>query len=91
MDLYTKRDEFRDAIIDIIGRELNGYTLEDAAIDYLELTAIEHLDPQNILDAQGIRRITELTAIEHIQTNAFENNEKKAITKQDVERAKVIL
>ena len=91
VDLYTKRDEFRDAIIDIIGRDLNGYALEDAAIDYLEQTPIEHLDPQNILDAQGIRRITELTAIEHIKTNAFENNEKKAITKQDVERAKVIL
>jgi len=91
VDLYTKRDEFRDAIIDIIGRDLNGYSLEDAAIDYLEQTPIEHLDPQNILDAQGIRRITELTAIENIQTNAFENNEKKAITKQDVERAKVIL
>jgi uncharacterized membrane protein YqiK len=91
VDLYTKRDEFRDAIIAIIGRDLNGYVLEDAAIDYLEQTPITHLDPKNILDAQGIRRITELTAVEHIQTNEFENNEQKAIKKQDVERAKVIL
>lgn len=91
VDLYTKRDEFRDAIIQIIGRDLNGYVLEDAAIDYLEQTPIAHLDPQNILDAQGIRRITQLTVIEHVQTNEFENNEKKAIKKQDVERAKVIL
>jgi len=91
VDLYTKRDEFRDAIIQIIGRDLNGYVLEDAAIDYLEQTPIEHLDPQNILDAQGIRRITELTVVEHIQTNEFENNEKKEIKKNDVERAKVIL
>ncbi len=91
VDLYTKRDEFRDAIIEIIGRDLNGYVLEDAAIDYLEQTPIAHLDPKNILDAQGIRRITELTAVEHIQTNEFENNEQKAIKKQDVERAKVIL
>lgn len=91
VDLYTKRDEFRDAIIEIIGRDLNGYVLEDAAIDYLEQTPLSHLDPKNILDAQGIRRITELTAVEHIQTNEFENNEQKAIKKQDVERAKVIL
>jgi uncharacterized membrane protein YqiK len=91
VDLYTKRDEFRDAIIQIIGRDLNGYVLEDAAIDYLEQTPLEHLDPKNILDAQGIRRITELTAVEHIQTNEFENNEQKAIKKQDVERVKVIL
>ena len=91
VDLYTKRDDFRDAIIQIIGRDLNGYVLEDAAIDYLEQTPLEHLDPKNILDAQGIRRITELTAIENIQTNEFENNEKKSIKKQDVDRAKVIL
>ena len=91
VDLYTKRDEFRDAIIELIGRDLNGYVLEDAAIDYLEQTPLEHLDPKNILDAQGIRRITELTAVEHVQTNEFENNEEKAIKKQDVERAKVIL
>ena len=91
VDLYTKRDDFRDAIIQLIGRDLNGYVLEDAAIDYLEQTPLEHLDPKNILDAQGIRRITELTAVENIQTNEFENNEKKAIKKQDVERAKVIL
>src|SRR5919112_829388 len=52
VDLYTKRHEFRDAIINLIGRDLNGYILEDAAIDYLEQTPILHLDPMNILDAQ---------------------------------------
>lgn len=91
VDLYTKRDEFRDRIIEVIGTDLNGYSLEDAAIDYLEQTPIDELDPQNILDAQGIRKITELTAIEHIRTNEFENNEKKLITKQNVEAAEAIL
>ncbi|MBY8853208.1 flotillin family protein, partial [Saccharothrix sp. MB29] len=38
VDLYTKRDEFRDRIIQVIGTDLNGYSLEDAAIDYLEQT-----------------------------------------------------
>ena len=91
VDLYTKRHEFRDAIITLIGRDLNGYVLEDAAIDYLEQTPIAHLDPMNILDAQGIRKITELTAHEHVQTNQFENNEKKLTKKQDVEAAEAIL
>jgi uncharacterized membrane protein YqiK len=90
-DLYTKRDEFRDAIIQIIGRDLNGYVLEDAAIDYLEQTPLDSLDPKNILDAQGIRKITELTTLQHIRTNEFQNNEKKAIKKQDVEAAEAIL
>jgi uncharacterized membrane protein YqiK len=49
------------------------------------------LDQFNILDAQGIRKITELTAIEHVKTNEFQNTEKKQITKQDVEAAEAIL
>jgi uncharacterized membrane protein YqiK len=91
VDLYTKRHEFRDAIITLIGRDLNGYVLEDAAIDYLEQTPITNLDPMNILDAQGIRKITELTATEHVRTNEFQNNEKKLTKKQDVEAAEAIL
>jgi uncharacterized membrane protein YqiK len=91
VDLYTKRHEFRDAIINLIGRDLNGYVLEDAAIDYLEQTPIANLDPMNILDAQGIRKITELTSTEHVRTNEFQNTEKKLTKKQDVEAAEAIL
>jgi uncharacterized membrane protein YqiK len=91
VDLYTKRHEFRDAIINLIGRDLNGYVLEDAAIDYLEQTPISNLDPMNILDAQGIRKITELTSTEHVKTNEFQNTEKKLTKKQDVEAQEAIL
>ncbi len=91
VDLYTKREEFRDQIIGVIGRDLNGYFLEDAAIDYLEQTPMTALDTYNILDAQGIRKITELTATEHVKTNEFENFEKKQIKKQDVEATEAIL
>ncbi len=90
VDLYTMREEFRDGIINVIGTDLNGYSLEDCAIDYLEQTPMSALDENNILDAQGIRKITELTAIEHVKTNDFENNEKKRITQQDVEAAEAI-
>ena len=38
-----------------IGKDLNGYALEDIAIDYLEQTPLETLDPNNVLDAEGIR------------------------------------
>lgn len=89
-DLYTKRNEFRDMIIEVIGTDLNGYLLEDCAIDYLEQTPLSALDPSNILDAQGIRKITELTAIQHVKTNEFQNSERKQIKKQDVEAAEAI-
>ncbi|GIH25660.1 hypothetical protein Aph01nite_39700 [Acrocarpospora phusangensis] len=91
VDLYTKRDEFRDQILRVIGTDLNGYSLEDAAIDYLEQTPLAKLDPANILDAQGIRKITELTAIEHVRTNEFQRNEEKEITRQNVDAREAIL
>ncbi len=91
VDLYTKRDEFRDQIVRVIGTDLNGYSLEDAAIDFLEQTPMAQLDPANILDAQGIRKITELTAIEHVRTNEYQRNEQKEITRQDVDAREAIL
>lgn len=90
-DLYTRRNEFRDHIIQVIGTDLNGYSLEDAAIDYLEQTSLLSLDKTNILDAQGIRKITELTALEHVRTNEYTRNEEKEIARQDVEAREAIL
>lgn len=90
-DLYTKREELRYHIIELIGVDLNGYHLEDAAIDYLEQTPLAQLDPANVLDAQGIRKITELTAIEHVRTNEARRTEEKEITRQDVDAREAIL
>ncbi|WP_328743841.1 flotillin family protein [Streptomyces sp. NBC_00285] len=90
-DLYTKREELRYRIIEVIGVDLNGYHLEDAAIDYLEQTPLTHLDPANVLDAQGIRKITELTAVEHVRTNEAQRTEEKEITRQNVDAREAIL
>ncbi len=90
-DLYQERENFRDAIKSVIGDDLNGYKLEDVAIDYLEQTPVDNLDNRNILDAQGIRKITELTAQQHVAANLAENDEKKLITKQNVEAQEAIL
>jgi uncharacterized membrane protein YqiK len=91
VDLYQARDQFRDEIVRQIGDDLSGYVLEDAAIDYLEQTPLEKLDPNNILDAQGIKKITELTAEENIRTNEFRRNEEMRIKKKDVETAEAVL
>ena len=67
--LYTQRTEFRDDIIKEIGLDLNGYKLEDVAIDYLEQTAREDHDPSNVLDSQGIEKINRITATKEEETN----------------------
>jgi len=74
--LYTKREEFKDAIIRVIGKDLNGFILDDAAIDYLEQTPLDALDPNNIMDSEGIRKITELTVAKNVATNELRQKER---------------
>src|SRR5690606_35604042 len=64
---------------------------EDVAIDYLEQTPKSSLDPTNILDAEGIRKITELTAAQNVITNELSRNEELAITKKNVETREAML
>jgi len=91
VDLYDKRDKFKDEILKVIGTDLNGYRLDDAAIDYLEQTPLELLNPNNILDAEGIKKITQLTANEKVKENQFTRDKEKTLKKQDVEAEETIL
>jgi len=91
VSLFENRQEFRDKIIQVIGDDLNGYVLEDVAIDYLEQTPKSALDPNNILDAEGIKKITELTATQNIRTNVLEQDEALAIKKKNVETVEAML
>jgi len=91
LDLFENRIQFREKIIEVIGDDLNGYVLEDVAIDYLEQTPKAALDPNNILDSEGIRRITEITAVQNIETNRLEKDESLAITKKNVETRESLL
>jgi len=91
VDLYQERNAFRDEIKRQIGTDLSGYELVDAAIDYLEQTPLSSLDPNNILDAQGIKKITELTTQENVRTNEFQRNEQMQIKKKDVETRQAIV
>lgn len=91
IQLFENRMEFREKIIQVIGDDLNGYVLEDVAIDYIEQTPKSSLDPHNILDAEGIKKITELTAAQNIRTNILERDEELAIKKKNVETIEAML
>jgi len=90
-ELYDSRASFNEKIQEEIGRDLNGYVLEDCAIDYLEQTPITALDAANILDSEGIKKITEITSKEKIKANLIKNEEEKIITKQNVEAKETVL
>lgn len=90
-DLYNERDDFRRQIVDMIGKNLNGYLLDDCAIDYLEQTPLDAMKENNILDAEGIKKIIELTSAQKIKANLIEREKDKVITKQNVEARETIL
>lgn len=91
VELYNSREEFREQILRIIGTDLNGYVLDDAAIDYLEQTDLEKLNPNNVLDAEGIKKITDLTAREVTLANQITREKEMTLKKQDVEAREAIL
>lgn len=91
VQLYNERDHFKDEILKVIGTDLNGFTLDDCAIDFLEQTAIEHMDPDNILDAEGIKKITELTATQAKLANQIQRDKEKVIKQQDVQAREAVL
>jgi len=82
--LYTLRQDFKNNIKKVIGEDLNGYVLDDCAIDYLEQTPIEMLDPQNVLDALGIKKITDITSSAMIDTNQLKQRQRMEVGKQDL-------
>lgn len=84
MQLFEERQHFRDSIVETIGQDLNGYILEDVAIDYLEQTPKTALDPNNILDSEGIRRITEITARHNVETNRLERDQELEVQRKNV-------
>jgi len=68
-ELFTERIKFRDQIQNTIGKDLDGFLLQDVAIDYLEQTPLDQHDPNNVLDAEGIKKITEITQRERVVAN----------------------
>ncbi len=91
VELYNSRDDFKQEILDTIGTDLNGYVLDDCAIDYLEQTPLSDMDENNILDAEGIKKIIDLTSAQKIQSNHIEKEKEKTLTKQNVEARETVL
>lgn len=85
VELFDERIKFREEIRKLIGEDLNGYSLEDVAIDYIEQTPISFLDQHNIMDAEGIRKITEITKLRETETNRITRDADLAILKKDTD------
>jgi uncharacterized membrane protein YqiK len=84
-ELFIERIKFRDRIQDTIGKDLDGFLLQDVAIDYLEQTPLDQHDPDNVLDSEGIKKITEITQRERVIANEFSKRASVQIEKENAD------
>lgn len=91
--LNSERDEFINEVRAIVKADLdhNGFSLETVTISKLDQTGGEHLKPDNIFDAQGLRTIAEITQKNLTQRNEIVRNGEQLRTAQDVETRKKVL
>jgi len=84
-ELFTERIKFREQIQATIGKDLDGFLLQDVAIDYLEQTPLDQHDPSNVLDAEGIKKITEITQRERVVANEHSQRASVQIEKENAD------
>ncbi len=84
-ELFTERIKFREEIQTTIGKDLDGFLLQDVAIDYLEQTPLDQHDPSNVLDSEGIRKITEITQRERVIANEFSQRAQVQVEKENAD------
>lgn len=89
--LYQNRREFRDEVLKALGQEgdqdvvLNGYKLDDVAIQYLEQLPLEMHNEDNVLDARGRKEIAQRTSEEVEAANKRLRQKEVTIAEQDRE------
>src|SRR6266568_3352835 len=93
VELHAKRDEFANAVQAIVIHDLahNGLTLESVTISSLDQTDPEQLQDRNVFDAQGLRKIAEITQRAHVERNEIEREAERAVVEKNVETRKKVL
>lgn len=79
VDLFHQRIEFRDAVRNTIEKDMDGFKIYDVVIDQLDQTALEAHDPNNVQDAAGILKITQITSDSNVQTNQVSQDKQTKI------------
>ncbi|MEM1013439.1 MAG: SPFH domain-containing protein [Planctomycetota bacterium] len=93
VELHSKRDEFAGKVQAIVTTDLasNGLTLESVTISALDQTDPSQLQERNVFDAQGLRKIAEITQRAKVQRNEIERQSEQEITLKDVATRKQVL
>ena len=93
LELHVKRDEFATAVLENFSSNLlqNGLKLETVTISQLDQTPPERLNERNVFDAQGLRKITEITQAQNVERNRINRDAERLIKEKDVNVRKEVL
>jgi flotillin len=92
-EIHTKRDEFAERVKEHVKSDLeaNGLLLESVTISQMDQTDPSELSDNNVFDAQGKRKITEITAAALVERNNLERAAEQARKTRDVQTRQQIL
>jgi uncharacterized membrane protein YqiK len=92
-EIHTQRDLFAERVKEHVKDDLeaNGLLLESVTISELDQTDPAELSDNNVFDAQGKRKITEITAAAQVERNNLERAAEQARKLKDVETRRQIL
>lgn len=93
VQIHAQRDEFASSVQQLVTSDLeqNGLTLESVTISRFDQTDQGLLSDNNIFDAQGKRKITEITQAALIERNRIEQEALREITMKNVQTRKETL
>ncbi len=93
VELHAKRDEFASAVQQIVTHDLssNGLTLESVTISSLDQTDPSQLQEKNVFDAQGLRKIAEITQKARVERNIIEREAERQVQEKNVATTKKVL
>ena len=91
LELHEKRDEFADAVQNIVKNELdeNGLLLETVTVSNLDASTFR--SDENYFDAQGVSHITQTIQEASRRKNEIEQTTKEDIARKNVDTRKQIL
>ena len=91
--LHTERDDFANTVSELVREDLksNGLTLESVTISRLDQTNTERLSSENVFDAQGLRKIAEITQRASVEKNMYERDAQREIVNKNVDTKKQVL
>lgn len=89
-DLHTQRAEFVKTVKTTAAEDLraNGLELESVSLTGLDQTSIEHFNPNNAFDAEGLAKLTQVTETRRKERNEIEADNRVAIETKNLEANK---